>query len=611
MRDARFGEGSSRARCSRRHALRLTLVSIVLFTLQIQQTARAQVFVAKTTLVPVDVRVVDYDGKPVLGLTTADFTVTDNGVPQTISVFRPHGLAEAAPLEATPAAPDGASHSWPEQGRVFLLLFGRGTYPPVTGTYDAAIAFVRSLLPQDEVAVQAWNRATEFTTRHDEVVHLLTVLKAGAQEIEADLHLTQSGLAGMHGDGQPNPGIQKQIDAIFAAQAGPSSHAVADRDNPHADATAAKRREDEQALLTKDLISSLGGGSAGGSPGVGPRSAGTIDNTSHTQAGEAAVHQGEMTASSLLGTSFDAYIASSVQTDQDVGNLYAGIQYLRFKPGEKHIVYFSKAGVLLPSEDDDESLGAWASDSRVAIDTIHTGGAGARLDQFAFSVRALETFAEASGGQSLQYDYARKALTRINEATASGYELGYYVQTANDGKRHSIKVTVNRRKIDVYYRHDYFAESPLSRTSEQRLRADARITTAAVVDRDMSDLPVSAKLTEAASKEGRVLTVTVNVGGKRLGLTPLGGRHSGTVQLAIFCSDIKGHDARQLGEVVNRTISLSLTDDEAAQVWREGLSVTIPITMPQSPSVVRVVAYDPATDLIGSTYARNNGRAKR
>jgi len=47
----------------------------------------APTFQAQTLLVPVDVRVVDGNGKPVTDLTQADFTILEDGVPQDIRHF--------------------------------------------------------------------------------------------------------------------------------------------------------------------------------------------------------------------------------------------------------------------------------------------------------------------------------------------------------------------------------------------------------------------------------------------------------------------------------------------------------------------------------------------
>ena len=59
--------------------------------------------------------------------------------------------------------------------------------------------------------------------------------------------------------------------------------------------------------------------------------------------------------------SFDEYADANLTTMQDLGNLYTGVEYLRHIEGEKHIIYVSEAGMLLPRVEDDKSLAARAN----------------------------------------------------------------------------------------------------------------------------------------------------------------------------------------------------------------------------------------------------------
>ncbi|MDR3426038.1 hypothetical protein, partial [Silvimonas sp.] len=63
---------------------------------------------ANANLVVVDVVATDSRHNPVHNLTAADFTVLENGHPQTIKTFEEHSPAEAtAPLPAPPKLPPG------------------------------------------------------------------------------------------------------------------------------------------------------------------------------------------------------------------------------------------------------------------------------------------------------------------------------------------------------------------------------------------------------------------------------------------------------------------------------------------------------------------------
>ncbi len=72
--------------------------------------------------------------------------------------------------------------------------------------------------------------------------------------------------------------------------------------------------------------------------------------------------------------SLEDFVSATAQTLQDLGNIYAGINYLRHFEGEKHLVFFTERGLTLPRLEEDEVLAQAANDARVAIDTIETGG---------------------------------------------------------------------------------------------------------------------------------------------------------------------------------------------------------------------------------------------
>ncbi|MBE3034282.1 MAG: VWA domain-containing protein, partial [Actinobacteria bacterium] len=141
--------------------------------------ARPPVFRSAVTLVPVDVRVVDGSGKPVTDLKQEEFTIVEDGTRQEIRHF---ALQTFTPAEPVPGAAlalrrDAVSFE-PQTNRIFLIVLGRGKLQEPSKAVDALLRFVRErLLPQDQVAVFAYNRATTFTTDHQMVARLLERFK--------------------------------------------------------------------------------------------------------------------------------------------------------------------------------------------------------------------------------------------------------------------------------------------------------------------------------------------------------------------------------------------------------------------------------------------------
>jgi hypothetical protein len=115
------------------------------------------VFRAGTTLVPVDVRVIDKDGKPVTDLRASDFTVIEEGVRQEIRHFSTHAFtaespapdARGTPAAAKPGAGAPVDDLTPQNRRVFLIVLGRGRLQPPAKGVDGMLHFVREkLLPK-------------------------------------------------------------------------------------------------------------------------------------------------------------------------------------------------------------------------------------------------------------------------------------------------------------------------------------------------------------------------------------------------------------------------------------------------------------------------------
>ena len=74
-----------------------------------QEKAPPPLFPAGTELVTVDAVVLDRDGMPVVGLTAADFTVSEDGAAQEIAAF------EAVHLPLEPAAAEAPPPPWPRR----------------------------------------------------------------------------------------------------------------------------------------------------------------------------------------------------------------------------------------------------------------------------------------------------------------------------------------------------------------------------------------------------------------------------------------------------------------------------------------------------------------
>ncbi len=559
-----------------RLAVAALVVSAASLSAQTPAPTAAQVptFRSAATLVPVDVRVLDAAGNPINDLTQADFTVRENGKVQTITLFNQHTLSATAVTPGDPVfrrVADSATYE-PQNQRIFLLMLGRGRLQPPAKGVDAALQFVRErLLPQDVVAVMAWNRATDFTTDRAQIVDVLERFKDGHEKIELQLALWFSGLRAAFGSPDIPPSLQKQIDAVFASDGRA-------RDIPSAPFPNQRNVVDTMNRNSADLLrAELSAAPANPLASVAP------------QAG-------------AMGMSFDEYVTSNKQTIQDVTNIYTGIEYLRYIDGEKHLVFVTEDAFMMPSGDDDVAVAAVANDARVAIDTIHTGGLSGSISASAgfnqmFKVGSLKAISDLTGGVSSAFQYASSAVDRIDRSTRSSYLLGYNPQNQKlDGQYRKVTVEVNRPGAQVLYRHGYYGRDALAPLDRGEALSYSRITAAGAVERRIRDLDLDLYASPYLEGGGRGVSIRLTVSPERVKFALVNGRHVAELHIAIFCGLRNGNIVGERW----RQVELSLPDDKYEQFMKKGTEIEMRVPVVSLPTHVKAIVYDPNADLLGS-----------
>ena len=136
------------------------LVALAIAGTAAQDQKAIPAFPARAEAVTLDVVVVDKQGRPVRGLTAADFTVLEDGRPQTVVGFEAADLSAALPEPpATASGPVAtnvkAADSRP--GRAFVFVLDDLGLDPIRGAVDTKKAIARWLetkaLPSDEVTI--------------------------------------------------------------------------------------------------------------------------------------------------------------------------------------------------------------------------------------------------------------------------------------------------------------------------------------------------------------------------------------------------------------------------------------------------------------------------
>lgn len=553
-----------------------------------QPSADAPVFRADTRVIPLDVRVLDRNGRPVTDLTAADFIVEEDGIRQEIRHFSIQALT------ADPSAADAplvrragqAVAIEPQNRRVFLLFLGRGDLTGPSNGIDGVLHFVRNrLLPQDRVAILSWNRASDFTTDHASVIALLERFKSGYRKVDRQIVDYFRSPVYFYGDRARMPSwIQADIDAIFEGPERAAMRTVSPAVFADAD------QMDRDLRETFDLFSA---------PGNDPFAAARLGQ---------------------LGASLEEFLQDAQQTIQDQNNLYASIEYLRHIEGEKHLIYVAEYGLNFGRWEYDRNIGRTAADGRIVLHTIRTGGTvltGApsaehrRLAPYssADAMRAMRALLPAETSRNLaaftggrsdanRFPNASIAADHIDLASRFQYLLGYYpTNGAWDGRFRNVRITVNRRDVTVLHRFGYYGRQDVGPLDRRAVVTYGRITTAAASAVEIPNLGLQATATMAGDRNNRHVRVnmTIDISRVTFELTD-DGRHAASLDIAIF-----GLDRRQqpVGEF-QQAIALELTDVRLAEIRASGLPMSIPIPVTADADSLKVVVYDYAGDLTGS-----------
>jgi VWFA-related protein len=495
---------------------------------------------AALDLVPVNVRVIDRAGKPVTDLKQADFTLLEDSVPQQVRHFSLETLTPAPSQPgAAPVVREGISLT-PQRHRIFVFALGLGRLEEPHKAITALLQFVRTrLLPQDQVAVFAYDRALPFTTDHQKVAETLERFKRSHEDIAFEIgqQFGPTGMAPLYGARVLSKKLQTKIDEMMFGKGAKPAEPVA-----------------EEVLDAK----------------------------------------------AFGRFSLDDFMSGCARTLQDQANLRALIEYLRYFEGEKHLLFVTEKWMLWPTEENDRTLAAAANDGRVSIHTLQVGGlpapeAGKEIEatlQQAMSFKSLRLIASLTGGLSTITEPSQPALERTDEVTRSSYLLGYQPSNAAwDGRDRTITVSVNRPQVTVLFRHGYTRSSQVPGFDPRGFVTSDRLLAAGNFRREVSDIKVRASL----SLRPGSLAVEGKIELARVKLDIVDGTRVGMLNVAVFC--LNGV-MEPVGSHADKIV-LKLTEDQYKRALKDGLPYLIQFPMIRSTKHIRFIVYDYGSDLIG------------
>ncbi len=570
---------------------------------QDQRPAQGGIIQVRVRLVPVDVIVTDRLDRSVTDLRKEEFRIFENGREQEIRHFTVQNFTDAAPeLAPSPAPrPNFPAELTPPTARTFLILMGRGRHHRFKNMGNLFRWLRKDLLARDRVAVFAYNRATDFTTNHEQIARVIERYNSLYENIEAQLESRSSGLSAIYGSREIPKSIQHEIDQIFAGADG-----LAHRQVPADSAEAPQGKQDRAKagqILTHQLAKQM---------------ADTVSDPGESLA--ATVN--ELAAMDMVTglIPLNEWATLNAGSTQDMKNIFTCLEYLRYLEGEKHLLFFTEEGLFFPfgNVDNDETIAKVANNARVAIDTFQTSGisldmgvskgpvnlANTRLSDPGRSnaLASLKTISELTGGRSSIYGYLGPALQLVNTSTRSEYLLGYYPKDENwNGEYRQIDVKVTRPGSKVYYRHGYFARDIFRPSDQKEFLAYSRITSAGGYEAEITDLPFKIDAAKSTNAGGQAqIMVDLQIDATRLGFKNVNDRHTDRLRIVIYYADGRRN---YLGEEW-RNLDLRLLEDTYQRFLKTGIPISIPIPLKAPNQILKVVIYDTESDLVGSRLVK-------
>ncbi len=502
-----------------------------------------------TQLVVETVVVKDKKGNPVEGLTAKDFTVTENGAPQTIS-FCEHQELPETPIAAPAAQPEhedikvyyrlGRVRISPEapgklryqDRRLLALYFDMTAMPPADQmrALGAAQKFIRTqMTPADRVSILRYSGGgvdvlQDFTDDRNRLLSILETLIVGEgqgfAESTDDASTSDAGAAFGQDDSEFNVfNTDRQLAALQ---------------------TAAKMLG--QISEKKLLIYFASGLRLNG-----------VDNQAQLHA--------TIDSAIRAGVSFWPIDARGLVAQAPLGDATQG------SPG---------------------NVGMYSGAAALAVTT-----------NFQQSQDTLYALAGDTGGKALlDYNDLTKGIVQAQQAISSYYILGYYTNNAaQDGKFRRIKISLNGNlSASLDYRQGYYAAKLFSKfTAADKER---QLEDALMLDDPITELTIAMEIDYfQLNRAEYFVPIVVKIPGRELALAKRGGAEHTLID---FIGEIKDNYGGITVTNVRDKVNIKLSDATAIELAKRPIEYDTGFTLLPGKYTIKFLARDDETGRIGT-----------
>ena len=502
----------------------------------------------KSRLVVETVVVTDKQGKTISGLTAKDFTVTEDGTPQTIRVFEHETLpTDAAPLPVTPLED--------EQVKIYKRL-SRGTIAAEgddkTHYKDhrlLALYFDMSAMrPEDQQRALA--AAEKFIRTQMTPADFISILRysGGAVDVLQDFTADRNRLLSI-------------LETLVIGEGQGHTESVEDSSSVDTGAAFGQDSSEFNIFNTDRQLSAL------------QTAARLLGNTSEKKA--------------LL------YFASGLRLNgnDNQAQLHATVE-AAVRAGVSFWPIDARGLVA------EAPLGDATQGSAGNANLYNGTAAQATNDRFQQSQDTLFALAGDTGGKALfDNNDLTRGIVNAQHAITDYYLLGYYTtNTAKNGQFRKVSITLDDANAKLDYRTGYYAEKEFGKfnaTDKERQLEDAL-----ALGDPITDLTIALELNYfQLNRAEYYVPLTVKIPGRELTLAKrLGAEHT----LLDFVCEIKDDASGQTVSNVRDNVNIKLSDSTAADLLRRPVEYDAGFTLLPGRYTVKFLARDDETGRIGT-----------
>jgi VWFA-related protein len=501
-------------------------------------------FQVSSQLVVETVTVTGKGGAAVEGLKAEDFSVTEDGNPQTISIFEHQKFDDSAaappppltsrivPLQKYPQAqiaPETTGKILYHDRRLLVLYFDMGAMPlqDQLRAFDAAEKFVRTQMEKpDLLAVMIYDSGSirvlqDFTDDRERVLTIIETLQVGKGQISGDtlVDFSDGGTAFGQDDSEFNIfNTDRQLSALQTA------------------ATMLGSLSEKKALVYFSSGLQLNG----------------VDNQAQLHA--------TINAAIRAGVSFWPIDARGLTAQAPLGD---------------------------------------AARSSMGGAGMYTGASAMTLmGNFQRSQDTLWSLASDTGGKALlDYNDLSRGITQAQKAISSYYIIGYYTTNQNlDGKFRRIKVLLNDRLTgDLNYRQGYYARKQFGKFSTAE--KERQLEDALMLEDPVTDLTIAMEVDYfQLNRAEYFVPLVVKIPGSELVLAKRGGAEH---TLLDFIGEIKDESGVTVSNVRDK-VDIKLSDATAAELAKRPVQYDSGFTLLPGKYRLKFLARDAETGRIGT-----------